>query len=195
MSAKRFIPISESVLSIAVKVAERVGTPLREFIERVLAEVLRSMQYRSDILEVLALSDLMDDLRRIGGALLPFSIVKLVIDQMDDTTYNQLLNEIRRMASWYGMLVKVKRGTDIDVIKLVLSVWFPDTNVSITSDEEGNNHLVISSPNYSIRLTNLVLAVIEELCRSFGINIISTSLSQGVVKVVMGLGSPKNVSS
>ena len=195
MSAKRFIPISESVLSIAVKVAERVGIPIRELIERVLAEVLRSMQYRSDILEVLALSDLMDDLRRIGGALLPFNIVKLVIDQMDDATYNQLLNEIRRMASWYGMLVKVKRGTDIDVIKLVLSVWFPDANISIASDEEGNNHLVVSSPNYSVRLTNLVLAVIEELCRSFGINIISTSLSQGVIKVVMGFGSPKNISS
>ena len=195
MSAKRFIPISESVLSIAVKDAERVGTPLREFIERVLAEVLRSMQYRSDILEVLALSDLMDDLRRIGGALLPFSIVKLVIDQMDDATYNQLLNEVRRMASWYGMLVKVKRGTDIDVIKLVLSVWFPDANISITSDEEGNNHLVVSSPNYSMRLTNLVLAVIEELCRSFGINIISTSSTQGVVKVVMSFGTSKNISS
>ncbi len=195
MSAKRFIPISESVLSVAVKVAEKVGTPLREFIERVLAEVLRSMQYRSDILEVLALSDLMDDLRRIGGALLPFTVVRVVIESMDDSTYDQLINELRRMASWYGMLVKVKRGADVDVLKLVLSVWFPDANVSVTTDEKGLNHLVLSSPNYSDRLTNAASVVIEELCRSLGINIVSKSVTRGVVKVVMGGGSQENLSS
>jgi len=195
VSAKRFIPISESVLSVAVKVAEKVGTPLREFIERVLAEVLRSMQYRSDILEVLALSDLMDDLRRIGGALLPFTVVRVVIESMDDSTYDQLINELRRMASWYGMLVKVKRGADVDVLKLVLSVWFPDANVSVTTDEKGLNHLVLSSPNYSDRLTNAASVVIEELCRSLGINIVSKSVTRGVVKVVMGGGSQENLSS
>jgi len=185
VSARRFIPISESVIALAIKIAEREGMPLREFIERVLNEVLKSMQYRSNITEVLALSDLMDDLRRMGGALLPSDVVYRLIDSMSEELYDELLNTMRRSASWYGMLVRVKRGTTVEALKLVLSIWFPDTNVSITGEGSKVFRVVISSPKYSERLTKILEVVVRELCESMGIKIKELGSEVGVIKAII----------
>ena len=104
LSAKRFIPISESTLSVAAKLAERAGIPLREFIESVLAEVLKAMQFRSNIIEVISLSDMLDDLRRAGGVILPQSFVYRLVESLDEEVFAELLSEVRRTASWYGTL-------------------------------------------------------------------------------------------
>ena len=185
MSARRFIPISESIVALAIKIAEREGIPLREFIERVLSEVLKSMQYRSNITEILSLSDLLDDLRRMGGALLPSDAVYKLIDDMSEDSYNELLGIIKRSASWYGMLVKVKRGSTIDALKLVLTVWFPDTNVNIVGEEGNHFKIVISSPKYSERLTKILEVVVRELCSSMGFNIKELVSEVGIIKAVI----------
>ncbi|HDN76191.1 MAG TPA: hypothetical protein ENG05_03580 [Acidilobales archaeon] len=185
MSARRFIPISESVIALAIKIAEREGIPLREFIERVLNEVLKSMQYRSNVTEVLALSDLMDDLRRMGGALLPSDIVYRLIDSMNEDLYNELLNTMRRLASWYGMLVRVKRGTTIEALKLVLSMWFPDTNVNIAGEGNKVFRVIVSSPKYSERLTKVLEIVVRELCESMGLKIKELGGEVGIIKAVI----------
>ena len=185
MSARRFIPISESVIALAIKIAEREGVPLREFIERVLAEVLKSMQYRSNVTEVLALSDLMDDLRRMGGALLPSDVVYKVIELIDNDHFNELLNAIKRSASWYGMLVRVKRGATVDVLKLVLSTWFPDTNISVEAGGNGLFKVIVSSPKYSDRLTRMIEVVVSELCNSMGIKVEELSSEVGIVRALL----------
>ena len=131
LSAKRFIPISESVLAVAAKLAERSGTPLRDFIESVLAEVLKAMQFRSNVIEVVSLSDLLDDLRRVGGVVVPKEFIYKFLELMDDDLFQELVDEVRRIASWYGTLVKVKRGPYVETLRLVLNVWLPDMNVSI----------------------------------------------------------------
>ena len=185
MSSRRFIPISESIITLAIKIAEREGVPLREFIERILAEVLKTMQYRSNITEVLAISDLMDDLRRMGGALLPSDVVYKIIEALNDELFDELLNSLKRSASWYGMLVKVKRGATIEALKLVLGTWLPDVNISVTSEGDNSYKIVISSPKYSERLTRIAREVTYELCRSMGLKVRELDSEVGVIKAVI----------
>ncbi len=184
MSAKRFIPISESVLGLAAKLAERSGTPLRDFIESLLAEVLRGMQYRSDIIEVISLSDLLDDLRRVGGAALPAEVAYRLIDGLSDDVFNEVLSEVRKAASWYGTLVRVKRGSTVEALKLVLSVWLPDMNVSVLRGE-GIVRVVASSNRQPKRVTELAAAVVEEMCRALGLDLKELVIEKGIVKAVI----------
>ncbi len=184
LSAKRFIPISESVLSIAAKLAERSGTPLRDFIELVLSEVLKAMQFRSNVIEVISISDLLDDLRRLGAVVLPKDFVYRVLEVIDEKTYEELVEEIRRAASWYGTLVKVKRGPTVDTLRLVLNVWLPDMNVSVIGSG-GKYKLVASSSKQPLRATRLAAVIIEELCRSLELKVSDVKVSQGIVSVVI----------
>ncbi len=181
LSAKRFIPISESVLGIAARLAERSGVPLRDFIESVLAEVLKAMQYRSDILEVISLSDLLDDLRRVGGVVFPSDVSYKIIDSLSDDLFEELVGEVRRIAYWYGTLVRVKRGQDIQVLKLVLNVWLPDMNVNIVKGED-SVRLVASSSKQPLRASRLAGAIIEELCKSLELKVKELRVEQGIVK-------------
>ncbi|OYT51534.1 MAG: hypothetical protein B6U73_01830 [Desulfurococcales archaeon ex4484_204] len=182
LSAKRFIPISESTLSVAAKLAERAGIPLREFIESVLAEVLKAMQFRSNIIEVISLSDMLDDLRRAGGVILPQSFVYRLVESLDEEVFAELLSEVRRTASWYGTLAKVKRGPDLETLRLVLNVWFPDMNVSIVKG--GNSYRVIAaSSNQPVRVTNLARAALEELCKALDLEVKDIQVSRGIIKV------------
>jgi len=182
LSAKRFIPISESVLAVAAKLAERSGTPLRDFIESVLAEVLKAMQFRSNVIEVISLSDLLDDLRRVGGVVVPKEFIYKFLESMDDDLFQELVDEVRRIASWYGTLVKVKRGPYVETLRLVLNVWLPDMNVSIV--RSGSNVRVIASASKQpMRATELAGVVIEELCRSLDLKIKDLIVEKGIVKV------------
>ena len=182
LSAKRFIPISESVLAVAAKLAERSGIPLRDFIESVLAEVLKAMQFRSNVIEVVSLSDLLDDLRRVGGVVVPKEFIYKFLESMNDDLFQELVDEVRRIASWYGTLVKVKRGPYVETLRLVLNVWLPDMNVSIV--RSGSNVRVIASASKQpMRATELAGVVIEELCKSLDLKIKDLIVEKGIVKV------------
>jgi len=182
LSAKRFIPISESVLAVAAKLAERSGIPLRDFIESVLAEVLKAMQFRSNVIEVISLSDLLDDLRRVGGVVVPKDFIYKFLESMDDELFSELIDEVRKIASWYGTLVKVKRGPDVETLRLVLNVWLPDMNVSIV--RSGSSvRLIASASKQPARATELAGVIVEELCKSLDLKVKDLIIEKGIIKV------------
>jgi len=182
LSAKRFIPISESVLAVAAKLAERSGIPLRDFIESVLAEVLKAMQFRSNVIEVISLSDLLDDLRRVGGVVVPKEFIYKFLESMNDDLFQELVDEVRRIASWYGTLVKVKRGPDVETLRLVLNVWLPDMNVSIV--RSGSSvRLIASASKQPARATELAGVIVEELCKSLDLKVKDLIIEKGIIKV------------
>ena len=181
LSAKRFIPISESVLAVAAKLAERSGIPLRDFIESVLSEVLKAMQFRSNVIEVISLSDLLDDLRRVGGVVVPKEFIYRILESVDDGSFQELVDEVRRIASWYGTLVKVKRGPYVETLRLVLNVWLPDMNVSIIRSNNSIK-LIASSSKQPLRATQLAAVIIEELCKSLDLKVKDLIVEKGIVK-------------
>ncbi len=181
LSAKRFIPISESVLAVAAKLAERSGIPLRDFIESVLSEVLKAMQFRSNVIEVISLSDLLDDLRRVGGVVVPKEFIYRILESVDDGSFQELVDEVRRIASWYGTLVKVKRGPYVETLRLVLNVWLPDMNVSIIRSNNSIK-LIASSSKQPLRASQLAGVVIEELCKSLDLKVKDLIVEKGIVK-------------
>ena len=182
LSAKRFIPISESVLAVAAKLAERSGIPLRDFIESVLAEVLKAMQFRSNVIEVISLSDLLDDLRRVGGVVVPKDFIYKFLESMNDELFSELIDEVRKIASWYGTLVKVKRGPDVETLRLVLNVWLPDMNVSIV--RSGSSvRLIASASKQPARATELAGVIVEELCKSLDLKVKDLIVEKGIIKV------------
>jgi len=182
LSAKRFIPISESVLAVAAKLAERSGIPLRDFIESVLAEVLKAMQFRSNVIEVISLSDLLDDLRRVGGVVVPKDFIYKFLESMNDELFSELIDEVRKIASWYGTLVKVKRGPDVETLRLVLNVWMPDMNVSIV--RSGSSvRLIASASKQPARATELAGVIVEELCKSLDLKVKDLIVEKGIIKV------------
>jgi len=185
---KRFIPISEDVVLDAVKLAEREGVPLRDFIERVLAEVIKAMKFRSNVIEVLVNADAVEDIRRVGGVLLPSSVVYRVVEGFSDEAFNELVSEVRRIASWYGVLARVKRGSSVDELKHVLTLWLPDMNVDVIN-LGGRFKVIASSPNQPARVTLLARYVIEELVRSMELRLISIEHSRGLVTAVIEGGS------
>ncbi len=181
LSAKRFIPISESVLAVAAKLAERSGIPLRDFIESVLSEVLKAMQFRSNVIEVISLSDLLDDLRRVGGVVVPKEFIYRILESVDDGSFQELVDEVRRIASWYGTLVKVKRGPYVETLRLVLNVWLPDMNVSIIRSNNSIK-LIASSSKQPLRASQLAAVIIEELCKSLDLKVKDLIVEKGIVK-------------
>ena len=181
LSAKRFIPISESVLAVAAKLAERSGIPLRDFIESVLSEVLKAMQFRSNVIEVISLSDLLDDLRRVGGVVVPKEFIYRILESVDDGSFQELVDEVRRIASWYGTLVKVKRGPYVETLRLVLNVWLPDMNVSIIRSNSSVK-LIASSSKQPLRASQLAAVIIEELCKSLDLKVKDLIVEKGIVK-------------
>ncbi|MEM0505635.1 MAG: hypothetical protein QW267_07080 [Sulfolobales archaeon] len=183
-SNKRFIPISEDLVLEAVKIAERDGVPLRDFLERVLSEVVRAMKYRSNVLEVLANADAVEDIRRVSGVLLPLNFVYRLLDSMSDEEFKALVEDVRRIASWYGLLAKVKRGPTVYEFKRVLNLWLPDMNVDII-DLGGRFKVVASSPNQPLKATLIAKYVVEELAKSMELKLSSLEHSKGLISLVV----------
>lgn len=183
-SNKRFIPISEDLVLEAVKIAERDGVPLRDFLERVLSEVVKAMKYRSNVLEVLANADAVEDLRRVSGVLLPLNFVYRLLDTVGEDEFKALVEDVRRIASWYGLLAKVKRGPSVYEFKRVLNLWLPDMNVDVI-DLGGRFKVVASSPNQPLRATLIAKYVVEELVRSMELKLSSLEYSKGLITLVV----------
>ena len=183
-SSKRFIPISEDIVLEAVKIAERDGIPLRDFIERVLSEVVRVMRFRSNVLDVLANADAVEDIRRVSGVLLPSNFVYKLLESVSEEDFKTLVEDVRKIASWYGVLAKVKRGSSVYEFKRVLSLWLPDMNVDVI-DLGGRFKVVASSPNQPLRATLIARHVVEELAKSMDLKLSSLEFSKGLVSVVI----------
>ncbi len=183
MAGKRFVPISESVIMIAAKVAERFGMPTRDFIEFILAEVLKSLQYRSDVLEVISISDMLDDLRKAGGLVMPQRVVYSIVQSLNNELLTELEDELRKVASWYGTLVRVKRGQTIEALRTMLSVWFPDMNINIVKKDDGSITVVATSSRQPKEVTRLAGAAMSELCKALGLRVESVIIERGVIRL------------
>ena len=187
-SAKRFIPISEDIILDAVKLAEREGIPLRDFIERILTEVIKAMKFRSNIIDILVNADAIEDIRRVGGVLLPSTVVYRVIESFGEKDFDDLVNEVKRIASWYGILARVKRGSSIEELKRILSLWLPDMNVDVIN-LGGKFKIIASAPNQPSKVTLLARHIIEELIKSLELGLVSIEHSRGLVTAVIEGGS------
>jgi len=184
--SRRFIPISDELISRAIRIAERLGIPFRTFIERALESLLDVIEYNPDLMNTIAFVDAIWDLVRISGILLPRDVVYKIIERSDEETLRELERELRKVCRWYSTLVKVKRGADLKEVKPILSLWFPDTAIDITTNNSDSTiRIVLSSPNQPEKVSRLAAAVLEEFLRGLGYRVIEVRVSHGVVSAVV----------
>ncbi|MEM4906973.1 MAG: hypothetical protein QXV34_06235, partial [Sulfolobales archaeon] len=98
--------------------------------------------------------------------------------------FKALVEDVRRIASWYGLLANVKRGPSVYEFKRVLNLWLPDMNVDII-DLGGKFKVVASSPNQPLRATLIAKYVVEELVRSMELKLGSLEYSKGLISLVV----------
>ena len=186
--SRRFIPISDEIISRAIRIAERLGIPFRTFIERTLESLLDVIEYNPDLMNTIAYVDAIWDLVRISGILLPRDVVYKIIERSDDATLRELENEIRKMCRWYSTLVKVKRGSDLKEVKPIMNLWFPDTVIDITTNSDSTIRIVLSSPTQPEKVSRLAAAALEEFLRGLGYRVKEVRVSHGVVSAVVSQG-------
>ena len=182
---KRFVPINEEIIAEAVKLAEKSGLPLRDFIERVLGVVIGFLKYRPDLLDLIQDIDVIEDLRRIGGVILPYSIVYEIIDKIDEKHYTKIVDEVKKMASWYGLVAKAKFTSDINVLKRALNIWLPDMKIDISKIDNERYRIVATSPNQPERVTRIAREIVESLAQSMDLKLETINGSKGILSVVI----------
>ncbi len=182
---KRFVPINENIIAEAIKLAEKTGLPLRDFIERILTVVISYLKYRPDLLDLIQDLDAIEDLRRIGGVILPYNIVYQILDKIDENEYNKIIDEVKKMASWYGLVAKAKFLSDINVLKRALSIWLPDMRVDVSKIDNDRFRIVATSPNQPERVTNLAKEIAESLAVAMDLKIESINGSKGIISMVV----------
>ncbi|MEM2005461.1 MAG: hypothetical protein QW705_05260 [Zestosphaera sp.] len=185
MSARRFVALPERVLSDAVRVAEEVGVPYTVLIERILTEVLKVMRYRRDVLELLAVADSLNDVRRLGGLVLPEGVVKEVLSRLSRDDLSRMCAELGRMSAWFGELGRVKRALTPNEFRNSLSLWLPSASIDVLK-EDTTFKFVVSVANPSSELLMLSRCVIEGLVRGYDIKEHEISLSSSVITVRLG---------
>jgi hypothetical protein len=182
---KRFVPINENIIAEAIKLAEKTGLPLRDFIERILETVINYLKYRPDLLELIQDLDVIEDIRRIGGVILPYNIVYEILNKIDEEHYNKIVDEVKKMASWYGLVVKAKFATDINVLKRTLHIWLPDMKIDISRIDNTRFRIVATSPNQPERVTMLAKEIAESLIASMDLKLESINGSKGILSMVI----------
>ncbi len=190
-SPKRFVPISESILREAMRISERSGIPVRDLVEKILDTVVGYMRYRPDLLEVIHMLDALEDLRRIGCTMLPQGAVKKILENASQSDFREVIEELGKAASWYGVVAKAKRGANIEDIQTALQLWLPNIDIHITRIENnpGRFKMVVSPPlNISSeRLSMILETIVKNIVSSMGGNISSISNINGVISMVISL--------
>jgi hypothetical protein len=96
VSARRFVALPERLLVDAIKVAESMGIPYTVLIERILSEVIKVLRYKRDLLESLAMVDAFDDIRRLGGVVLPEKAVREMLSYVGPAKLGEVCSEVSR---------------------------------------------------------------------------------------------------
>jgi hypothetical protein len=195
--SKRFVPVSEGIIREAMRISERSGIPLRDLIEKILETVINYMRYKPNLLEVIHLLDSLEDLRRIGCVMLPQGAVKKILSKASEEDFREILEELGKTASWYGVVAKAKRGSSIDDIQTVFQVWMPNIEVHVSSVDggQGRYKIVISPPIHMIQdaaVSERMALVLETIARnivnSMGGSIEKATNSDGIVSMVIAFG-------
>lgn len=190
-TSKRFVPVSDNILREAMRISERSGIPVRDLVEKILATIVGYMRYRPDLLEAIHMLDALEDLRRIGCVMLPQSIVKKILETVPESDFKEIVEELGKAASWYGVVAKAKRGANIDDIQVALQIWLPNIDIHITRIENnpGKFKLVASPPlNISSeRLSTILETIVKNIVASMGGSISSLSNSNGVISMVISI--------
>ncbi|MEM0047226.1 MAG: hypothetical protein QW437_06705, partial [Fervidicoccaceae archaeon] len=168
---RRFLAISEDVIVEAMNVGERVGIPFTALIENILSDVLRIMKYKPEISSAIAYADSMDDILRLGGVVLPWEVVKKVIENMSEEERKEMMDELYRMSSWYAELAKVKRGSSLLELKNTISIWIPSANLDI-AEEDGSYKIIVSFRDSQSSLLDFAERIVEGLLKGYGLKMI-----------------------
>lgn len=195
---KRFVPVSENIIREAMRISEKSGIPLRDFVEKILETVVSYMRYKPNLLDVIHTLDALEDLRRIGCVMLPQNLVRKILENASEEDFRELIEELGRAASWYGVVAKAKRGSSVEDIKTALQIWLPNIEVYVTSiDGSPNSYKLVISPPIHIassprvidRLSIILETVVSSIIGSMGGSISSITNSNGIISVVFSLGS------
>jgi hypothetical protein len=194
---KRFVPVSEGIIREAMRISERSGVPLRDLIEKILEMVVGYMRYKPNLLEVIHLLDSLEDLRRIGCVMLPQGIVKKILSKIPEEDFREILEELGKAASWYGVVAKAKRGSNIDDIQTALQMWMPNIEIHMSSidGKPSRYKLVISPPIHMIpdsssskRMALILETIARNIVSSMGGSIEAATNSNGIISMVITVG-------
>jgi len=180
---RRFIPISEAILDEAMKVAERVGIPYNILIEKILNETMKVMKYKPNVLDMLSMADSLDDIRRLGGIVLPWVFVKKTLDSMSASDFNELLKELSKISLWYGELARVKRTSSPGEFQRAISLWIPSSSIDVLSEEEGVYKFVVALLEASPRVIEVAKTIVSGLAKGYNLKIIEILAGSHIVTI------------
>jgi len=178
---RRFLAISEDIIAEAMSVGERVGVPFTTLIENILSEVLRIMKYKPEISSAISYADSLDDILRLGGIVMPWEIAKRVIEEMGEERKRELLDELFRMASWYGELAKVKRGSSLAELKSSISLWIPMASLDIIEEASGIYKIIVSFQDSQSSSLDLAEKIVEGLAKGYGLKMLSKDRKSSLI--------------
>lgn len=186
MSTRRFVALPERLLIDAIKVAESMGVPYTVLIERILSEVLKVLRHKRDLLQSLAMVDSYDDIRRLGGVVLPEKIVRELLTLAGPAKLGEACSEVGRMAAWFAELAKVKRSVTPAEIRSSLELWLPSARVDVIREGDNDYKFVVSFVNYSRELLEVSKCVVEGLARGYGLDPYDISMGSSVIVLRAG---------
>jgi len=186
VSTRRFVALPERLLIDAIKVAESMGIPYTVLIERILSEVLKVLRYKRDLLESLAMVDSYDDVRRLGGIVLPEKIVRELLSLAGPAKLGEVCSEVGRMAAWFAELAKVKRSVTPVEVRNSLELWLPSARVDVVREGDSDYKFIVSFVNYSRELLEVSKCAVEGLARGYGLDPYDISVGSSVIVLRAG---------
>jgi hypothetical protein len=188
--SKRLVPISENVVKELMDFSSRIGIPFRELVEKILISFAEVSRTNPHLINIIYNFDLLEDLRKIGGIILPQNFINKLIEKMSDEDLEELREELKRSSSWLGLLVKVKRGGSLENMIDILKIWLSNMKIDVIplQNEKDLYKIVISSPEQDERTGLLIEAIIEGVSKAFDATIISRDIEKGIVVTVIRYG-------
>jgi len=188
--SKRLVPISENVVKELMEFSSRIGIPFRELVEKILISFAEVSRTNPHLINIIYNFDLLEDLRKIGGIILPQNFINKLIEKMSDEDLEELREELKRSSSWLGLLVKVKRGGSLENMIDILKIWLSNMKIDVIplQNEKDLYKIVISSPEQDERTGLLIEAIIEGVSKAFDATIISRDIEKGIVVTVIRYG-------
>ncbi|MEM0224136.1 MAG: hypothetical protein QXJ69_03705 [Desulfurococcaceae archaeon] len=180
---RRFVPLPETLIEEAIKVSERVGMPYLVLIEKILESNLSIMKYKPTILKALLVADAIDDLRRLGAVLLPWSVVKSVLNSMSEEEFQALIGEMGRVSLWFGELSRVKHGSSPSMYEAALSAFMSSALVDVIQEGENIYRYVVTFLDQSPRIINLAEAIAINLAKGFNLNILDVKKGDNTLSI------------
>ncbi|MEM1646505.1 MAG: hypothetical protein QXL96_11750 [Ignisphaera sp.] len=168
MPRRRMVPISEEIIDEAIKIGERIGVPYLVLIERILASILKIMRYKSNVLDVISALDALDDIKRLGGVMMPMPILNQLLNSFGSKDFDNLCREYVRIGTWFGELSRIKRATTVDELKRALSLWLPTSSIDVTI--EGNEYkIIVSFIGHGPEVVSIAKCLFEGLIKGYNL--------------------------